>query len=104
MDLCVYCESLSETDYARVGDRFLQLCEECRLRFDAPAANEEDVMNSPVELPPGATQLEHTCPALLLDRVPLQEATFSMQLTPINEKYLFAECPWCGTGVRSKRA
>lgn len=101
-DFCVYCETGTQTDYSRVGDRFLQLCEECRHRFNIPVASDDEVMYAPVDLPPGVFELEHTCPALLLDRLPREACRLRIVLVEVHPGYRSAECPSCGVGVRSK--
>lgn len=116
LSFCVYCErSVAEicredgiddpeeaTDFVKVGERHIVLCEECRSRFapDAPTGM-DSLLNGPIEFPPGITAVQHICPELRargLDEE-MAEVTLEMQLS---DGWYSATCPHCGVTARSR--
>ncbi len=68
-----------------------------------PALTEEEqieLLNAPIDLPPGITALSHHCPMLEFDGWPEDEATHTIELVR-EGSFMVGYCPECGMSVRS---
>lgn len=68
-----------------------------------PAMTEQEqleLLNAPIDLPPGVTTLAHHCLMLEFDGFPEEEATYQVTLEREGD-YMVGHCPECGMRVRS---
>lgn len=123
INVCAYCErnadevvaetatsrllpvSLEEAlQFVRVGNNRVLLCPDDRAdRTPLTEAEMWELINAPVDLPPGVTALAHHCPMLEYDGFPEKEATYTVELEEDDEQpgFLVGRCPECGMSVRS---
>lgn len=59
-----------------------------------------ELLNAPIDLPPGITSLKHHCPMLEYDGFPEEEASFTVELVQ-EGNYMTGHCSECGMSVRS---
>jgi hypothetical protein len=59
-----------------------------------------ELLNAPIDLPPGVTALKHHCPMLEFDGFSEDEASFTVELQP-EGNYMVGGCTECGMQVRS---
>ncbi len=119
LSLCVYCETTPDelvrlgraTDalealvWLKVGEFPLLLCHQC-VHDHAPASagieeNYMELLDGPIEFPPGVTAVEHTCPELQYQGKDDEEATFILEMHREDTHY-WATCKFCGVEVRSR--
>ena len=59
-----------------------------------------ELLNAPIDLPPGVTSLKHHCPMLEYDGFSEDEASFTVELVA-EGNYMVGNCSECGMSVRS---
>ncbi len=111
LSVCAYCErdeaqiaSENALVFVNIGGTRVLLCLDCRQ--EKPAMSEDEMwelLNAPIDLPPGITALQHHCPMLEYDGFDKAEATSTLELIPDDDKpgFLYAHCGECGMSVRS---
>jgi hypothetical protein len=108
---CAYCERTASEivapagqdalAFVDVGGNRVLLCPEDRAeRTPLTEAEQWELLNQPIDLPPGITALQHHCPMLEYDGFPAEEATSTLQLRH-EGAYMVGNCPECGMQVRS---
>lgn len=92
------------------GNRVLLCLDDRRYPSDHPLAGELrpalteeemiELLNAPIDLPPGITALDHHCPMLEYDGFAPEESTFRIELV-LEGDYMVGACTECGMQVRS---
>lgn len=119
--LCVWCErtvteivaeaALEGFDVPReeavqvclVSSHQVALCPDCRADRE-PLTEEEvdELLNAPIDLPPGITKLVHICPMMVYDNFSEEESTFEVALfREEGSDHYEGHCVECGMSVRS---
>ena len=98
---CMWCSRKSSlAAFTKVNNRHLFLCESCRDAYGFRVSTDEEIIFSPIEIAPGLTQTEHSCPALATEYKPSDIIIF------LNNSKFFSdgECEFCGIKIISYKS